>query len=60
MEVTVRMACGDVVRWEASGDAPICVEHNERRVIRLLNPQPPRITAVDCDASGPFVSKAHG
>jgi hypothetical protein len=54
------MACGDVVRWDASDDAPICVEHNERRVIRLLHPQPPRIVAVDCDASGPFVSKAHG
>ena len=60
LAVTIRMACGDLVQWEASDDAPICVAHNERRIVRPLNPPPPRIVAVDCDASGPLVSRANG
>jgi hypothetical protein len=60
MALTIRMACDCLVSWEAADDAPICETHQERRVIRVMAPPPPRIVAVDCDASGPFVSKAHG
>lgn len=55
--MTVRMACDCLVRWDAAKAEPICEVHQERRIRRLLNPPPPRIRAVGCEASGPYVSK---
>jgi hypothetical protein len=50
------MACGCVLTVDAD-QAPECPAHGERRVTRVIAPAP-RITAVDCDATGPLVRKA--
>jgi len=54
--VSVTLACGctQVVLGSIDLTAPVCRTHDERRVQRVTAP-PPRITAVNCAASGPLV-----
>jgi hypothetical protein len=55
--ITVRLVCGCVVETTGSAEAaPICAGHGERRVRSVIAP-PPRIRAVECEASGPLVQK---
>jgi hypothetical protein len=57
MAVTVRMACGCAVAYDPAGESPRCETHAVTRVSRVLAPEPPRIRSVDCDATGPYVTK---
>lgn len=56
--VIVRLVCGCLSRLGSGDDVPYCAAHDERRVGHVTAP-PPRIRAVDCDAKGPLVSRAH-
>lgn len=57
MPITARMACGCSVAVDDSGDArPFCAQHAEARV-QSVNTAPPRIRAVNCTATGPYVVK---
>jgi hypothetical protein len=55
--MTVRMACGCAVAYDPAGESPRCETHAVTRVSRVLAPEPPRIRSVDCDATGPYVTK---
>ena len=57
MAITARMACGCAVPVEDSGDVrPFCAVHAETRV-QSVNTAPPKIRAVNCTATGPYVVK---
>ena len=56
-DVRVRFVCGCIVRLGSDDTIPQCAEHAERRVSHVAAP-PPRIRAVDCDATGPWVTRA--
>lgn len=55
-DVRVTLACGCVQLLGSNGAAPQCETHHEYRVARVSAP-PPRITAVNCEATGPLVRK---
>lgn len=54
--MTARMACGCLVVLGESDAEPVCTDHEEYRV-RSVQAPAPRITAVECEASGPLVRK---
>lgn len=57
MAITARLACGCAVAVdESTGAAPYCATHAETRV-QSVNTAPPRIRAVNCTATGPYVVK---
>lgn len=57
--ITVVLACGcAVLLGSGETEAPMCREHSERRVSRVVAP-PPRITAVDCNTTRPMGPHVH-
>ena len=55
--ITVTLVCGcQIVMSDAGVDTPQCETHGERRVLSVQAP-PPRFKAVDCEATGPYVTK---
>jgi hypothetical protein len=56
--IVVVMACGCSSRplGSGGGETPYCQTHDEHRVQSVKAP-PPRIRAVNCEASGPHVVK---
>lgn len=53
-EIIVTLACGCHARLGGADVAPYCERHDEHRVQRVKAPAP-RITAVNCAATGPHV-----
>jgi hypothetical protein len=58
-DIRVTLACGCRVRLGGADGAPYCEQHDEHRVQSVSAPAP-RITAVNCAASGPYVKESHG
>lgn len=57
MAISARMACGCLVSVDDVTLArPYCATHAEGRV-QSVNTAPPRIRAVNCTATGPYVVK---
>lgn len=54
--ISVTLACGCRLTLGSAEAAPYCETHEEYRVQAVRVP-PPRITAIDCAATGPYVVK---